>query len=314
MRILVIGAGGVGGYLGARLTQAGCDVTFVARGAHGQALRERGLSIRGPRGEERVPLARVVEHARSLEGPFDLVLLAVKWPSLRDACDELQRLIAPDAVVLPLLNGLSSEEVVASYVGAQRTLAAVAYMSAGVLEPGVIYAHGNTRVGLAVYRPGQEAWLQRLVQMFTAAQVPARSHFDYRAMLWEKMVWNAPFNAICALTGQRAGYVAEQLPALVRDAMGEVIQVARADGVEMPDVIADVMLQVTRTEYPDTEPSMLQDVRAGRATEVDILQGAVAARGAALGVATPVMRTLAELVRGLARVEAGAPARAARPR
>jgi 2-dehydropantoate 2-reductase len=82
--------------------------------------------------------------------------------------------------------------------------------------------------------------------------------------------------------------------------MREVIAVARADGVQMPDAIADVMLQLTRTEYPNTEPSMLQDVRAGRVTEVDILQGAVAERGAALGVETPVMRTLADLVKGLA--------------
>jgi 2-dehydropantoate 2-reductase len=305
MRILVIGAGGVGGYLGARLTKAGCDVTFVARGAHGQALRERGLTVRGPGGDERFELGRVVEHPRALEGPFAVVLIAVKWPGLPEACDELQRLLAPDAVALPLLNGLSSEDVVASYVGAQRTLAAVAYMSAGILEPGVVYAHGNTRVGLAAYRPGQEAWLKQLEQIFGAAQVPVRTHFDYRAMLWEKMVWNALFNAICALTRQRAGAAAERLSGLVREAMREVILVARADGVQMPDMMMDVMLQVTRTEYPETEPSMLQDVRAGRATEVDILQGAVVERGAALGVATPVMRTLADLVRGLAVAEPG---------
>jgi 2-dehydropantoate 2-reductase len=91
-----------------------------------------------------------------------------------------------------------------------------------------------------------------------------------------------------------------------------VIAVARADGVQMPDAIAELMLQVTRTEYPDTEPSMLQDVRAGRATEVDIMQGAVAERGAALGVETPVMRTLADLVRGLAAAEPGPPLGAAR--
>jgi 2-dehydropantoate 2-reductase len=308
MRILTIGAGGVGGYLGARLTQAGCDVSFVARGAHGRALREQGLLVRGSSGEERVRLAHLVEHPRELEGPFDVVLVAVKSADLHDACDELQRLIAPDGVVLPLLNGLSSEDVVASYVGAQRTLAAVAYMSAGILEPGVVYAHGNTRVGLAAYRPGQESWLARLEQAFSAAQVPVRTHTDYRAMLWEKMVWNAPFNAICALTRRRAGVVAARVPELVRAAMREVIQVARADGVQLPDVIADAMLQVTRTDYPDTEPSMLQDVRAGRATEVEILQGAVAERGAALGVATPVMRTLAELIRGLTIAEPDAAA------
>src|SRR5687767_12687823 len=132
MRVLVIGAGGVGGYLGARLLVSGVDVTFVARGAHARALREAGLLIRGPRGDERVQTAQVLE-ARQLKGPYDLALLAVKWPGLEEACDELPRCLSPEGVVLPFLNGLRSEEVVASYVGAQRTIAAVAYMSAGLL-------------------------------------------------------------------------------------------------------------------------------------------------------------------------------------
>ncbi|HEX6242338.1 MAG TPA: ketopantoate reductase family protein [Polyangiales bacterium] len=296
MRFLVVGAGGVGGYLGARLIAAGQDVQIVARGPHAAALAQHGLLIHGPKGEERVPVGTPVE-AKALRGTFDVVLLAVKWPGLSDACDELARVLAPDGVVLPLLNGLSSEDVVASYVGAQRTLAAVAYMSAGLTGPGEIYAHGNTRIGLAAYRPGQDALLEQLTKLFSAAGVPVRVHGDYRAMLWEKMVWNAPFNAICALADKSAGAVVEAQPQLVRDAMLEVIRVARADGVTIVDALADMMLQVTRSEYAQTEPSMLQDLRAGRATEVDILQGAVAERAAALGVEAPIMKTLAALIR-----------------
>ena len=296
MRWLVIGAGGVGGYLGARLVAAGFEVVIVARGPHAAALRDGGLRIQGPNGQERVPLGHVCE-ARELSGNFDVALVTAKWPALREACDELPRVMAPDSVVLPLLNGLSSEDVVAEFVGAQRTLAAVAYMSAGLLGPGEIYVHGNTRVGLAAYRAGQEEWVERLAKAFSSAGVPARVHGDYRAMLWEKMVWNAPFNGICALCRKSAGAVLEAQPELVREAMLEVIRVARADGVAIADVLADVMLQVTRSEYPKTEPSMLQDLRAGRATEVDILQAAVAERAAALGVDAPIMKTLAALVR-----------------
>lgn len=298
MRLLVIGAGGVGGYLGARLLASGVDVTFVARGAHAQALRERGLLMRGPQGDERIQITQLRE-ASALDGQYDVVLLAVKWPGLEQACDELQRVLAPEGVVLPFLNGLSSEEVVASFVGAQRTIAAVAYMSAGLLSPGEIYVHGNTRVGIAAYRPGQDAWLARLGKLFADAQIPVRTHPEHRSMLWEKMIWNAPFNAICALTRKNAGDALAQAPDLVKEAMREVIAVARAEGVQIPDVMVDVMLQVSRSEYPKTEPSMLQDVRAGRPTEVDILQAAVAERGKELGVDTPVMRTLAALVRGV---------------
>jgi 2-dehydropantoate 2-reductase len=296
MRFLVVGAGGVGGYLGARLVAAGQDVQFVARGAHAAALREQGLLIRGVAGDERIAVGKPLE-ARELEDQFDVVLLAVKWPGLPEACDELARVLSPSGVVLPLLNGLSSEDIVASYVGAQRTLAAVAYMSAGLLGPGEIYVHGNARIGLAAYRPGQDDVLGVLSRLFNAAQVPVRVHGDYRAMLWEKMVWNAPFNAICALARKNSGAVVETQPQLVRDAMLEVIRVARADGVNIADVMADMMLQVTRSEYAKTEPSMQQDLRAGRPTEVDILQGAVADRAAELGVEAPIMKTLAALIR-----------------
>lgn len=296
MRFLVIGVGGVGGCVGARLVASGADVTFVARGAHYAALRENGLLIRGSNGDERYRLDQLIE-PKALKGQFDAVLLAVKWLGLPEACDELQRVLTPDGVVLPLLNGLSSEDVVASYVGAQRTLAAVAYMSAGLLGPGEIYVHGNARLGIAAYRPGQDAWLEQLAKVFDQAKLPVRVHPDYRQMLWEKMVWNAPFNAICALARKPSGAVLEAQPQLLKDAMLEVIRVARADGVTIPDMIADVMMQVTRKEYAQTDPSMLQDLRAGRPTEVDILQGAVAERAAALGVEAPIMKTLAALIR-----------------
>jgi 2-dehydropantoate 2-reductase len=296
MRFLVIGAGGVGGYVGARLIASGADVTIVARGAHAAALREHGLSMRMTNGDETVRLGSVLE-AKELQGQFDVVLVAVKWPGLPEACDELARVLTPDGVVLPLLNGLSSEDVVASYVGAQRTVAAVAYMSAGLLGAGQIYVHGNARLGLSAYRPGQEEWVQKLARAFDKAQIPVRVHPDYRTMLWEKMVWNAPFNAVCALTRRKSGFVVESQPELLRAAMLEVIAVARADGANLPDMMADVMLQVTKKEYAETEPSMLQDLRAGRATEVDILQGAVAERAEALGVPAPIMKTLAALIR-----------------
>jgi 2-dehydropantoate 2-reductase len=297
MRILVVGVGAVGGYLGSRLLLAGEDVTFAARGERVRYLREHGLSIRGPHGDEHIALPSVRE-ARELTGPFDMVLLAVKWSALEEACDELQRLLAPSGVVLPMLNGVDSEDVVARYVGAQRTLAAVAYMSAGLTSPFALYVHGATRVGFAPYRPGQEHDVAQMAARFERAGVPARTFGDARTMLWEKMVWNAPYNAVCALTGKNAGAVTEQCGDLLREAMAEVIRVGRAEGAELSDSLIEAMLELTRREFPATEPSMLQDLRAGRSTEVDILQERVVAGGARHGQFTPVMRTLSALVRG----------------
>jgi 2-dehydropantoate 2-reductase len=307
MQTLVIGAGGVGGYLAARLAQAGCDVTIAARGAHGDALRERGITISSAGGVTHVALPRVVASADELRERFALVLLAVKWSDLAAACDALPNVLDPYGVVLPLLNGLTSEDVVAQYVGAQRTIAGSAYMSAGILAPGAIYANGNTRLAIASYRAGQDADLERIAALFTAAQVPVQRHDDAAAMLWQKMVWNAPFNGICALARQSAGVCAEQLAPLVARAMREVIAVARAEGVSLPDQLVDAMLRVTRDEFALTEPSMLQDVRAGRPTEVEMLQGEVVARAERLGVDVPVLATLAGLIRALDGTRVSAP-------
>ena len=248
---------------------------------------------------ERVRFRHVVAAADELQERFDLVLLAVKWPELETACDPLPNLLRYDGVVVPLLNGLTSEDVVARYVGAQRTIAGVAYMSAGLLEPGAIYVHGQARLALAPYRPGQEADLERIAALFAAAGVPVQLGADYRALLWQKMVWNAPFNGICALTQKPAGVCAEQLEPLLKRAMLEVIAVARAEGVQLPEQLPDAMLRITREEFPQTEPSMLQDVKKGRPTEVDILQGEVVRRAAALGLDVPVLASLAGLVRCL---------------
>ncbi|HTN92169.1 MAG TPA: 2-dehydropantoate 2-reductase N-terminal domain-containing protein, partial [Sorangium sp.] len=111
MRILIVGAGAVGGYFGARLALAGEDVTFVARGAHGEAMRSRGLVLRTPAGELRTPPLRVVD-LDAARGPFDLALIAVKWPSLAAVSARLPGLLAGGGLAAPLLNGLDSEDAV----------------------------------------------------------------------------------------------------------------------------------------------------------------------------------------------------------
>jgi 2-dehydropantoate 2-reductase len=296
MRTLVIGAGGVGGYLAAQLAKAALDVTLVARRAHGAALRERGLRIVREDGEELVRLPRVIEDVAHERARYDLIVLAVKWPELEAACDALPNLIAPSGVVLPLLNGLTSEDVVMKYVGAQRTLAGVVYMSSGLREPGCIYVNGALRVGLAEYRPGQAHDIARIAELLTRAGVPLMKSDDYRAMLWQKMLWNAPFNGLCALAERSAGWCAEHMEPLVRRAMHEVVAVAAAEGVPLSTQQIDELIETTRATSQRSEPSMLQDVHKGRPTEVEILQAEVVRRGQGLGVDTPVLSTVAAVL------------------
>ncbi|HEY6876706.1 MAG TPA: ketopantoate reductase family protein [Polyangiales bacterium] len=296
MRTLVIGAGGVGGFIAAQLEQTGTDVTLAARGDHGRAIREHGLCIVYEARKQRVRFRKLSADIERDRARYELILLAVKWPALEAVCDALPNLIAPNGVVLPLLNGLTSEDVVMKYVGAQRTIAGVVYMSAGLREPGCIYVNGAVRVGLAEYRPGQAEDIARIAALLQRAGIPCQQHDDYRSMLWQKMIWNAPFNGLCALAQRNAGECLARMEPLVRRAMQEVIAVAAAEGVQLSAQRIDEMLAITRDEFPLTEPSMMQDMRNGRPTEVDILQAEVVRRGQRLGVDTPVLGTLAALL------------------
>ena len=297
MKVVVVGAGAVGAYYGAKLAKAGHEVTFVARGAHAEALRERGLTVQLDSGEEHFDTPNVVplEQARGLNA--ELVLIAVKWPSLREVCAVLPDIVAADGLVAPLINGVESEAVVAEAVGAERTVAALAYISSGLTGPGALYVHGPVRVAFASTVPGQFERVKGIAQAFADTGIGVNPREDATQMLWEKMVWNAAFNGLCALTDQTAGYVADHAEPLVQRAMLEIIAVANAEGASLMPGMVDVLLGVTRTQFKDTVPSMLQDVRAGRATEVDILQGAVARAGAKHGIDTPVMETMASLLR-----------------
>ncbi len=298
MKTLVIGAGAVGGYLGAKLLQAGHDVTLVARGAHAAAMKERGLFLERDDGVEQVRVPRVVAFDELRDEPFELVLLGVKAPALPGFLPGLPRLLGPGSAVVPLQNGLDSEAAVASVLGPEPVVAATVYMASSQTAPGRFLVRGTPRLAFAPYERQEDARLPRLRDVFVEAGVPTHLETDYRVMLWSKLVWNAPFNGICALTGALSGDAVATMEPLARAAMAEVIAVAKAEGVALPDALIDTMIAATQTLYARTEPSMLQDVRAGRPAEIDALQEAVVTRGARRRVPTPVLATLASLLRG----------------
>ena len=142
MRIAVMGAGGVGGYFGARLSEAGHDVAFIARGRHLAAMRERGLAVNSVLGDLRLPRPQVTDDPASL-APADVVLFAVKLWDTESAADAIRPLLAHGGVVIPFQNGVESIERIGSIVGADRVLGGVAYIAATIAEPGVIVHTGT---------------------------------------------------------------------------------------------------------------------------------------------------------------------------
>lgn len=303
MRMLIVGAGSIGAYYGVQLVRAGFDVTFLARGDSARAMAESGVTIQANEGVlfARVPIVyRVADLAPK---SFDLALVTTKRADLPAIAAGVGRALRDDGVAIPLQNGLDPEEVLASEVGASRIVGGVAFVSAGRLGPARFYCHQASAVILAPFQAGDESRVKATAELLNKA-FPCHFQPDLRAVRWSKMVWNGPFNAICALTDRTAGEVLQRpdLEALVRSAMDEVIAVAAAEGVVLDPAEPDRLIALTRGPAARTEPSMLQDLRAGRRTEADAIQGAVCERGSRHGVPTPLHRTLWVLVRGRERV------------
>ena len=301
MKILVVGAGGVGGYYGALLARAGHDVTFVARGDHGRAMRERGLIVELPDGTitARAPVLEDVGGAAGLGA--DVAIVAVKADDLKGVAAGVGNALGETGVAIPLLNGLDSEEELAAVIGRTRVVGGIAQIAARKGAPGVVHVDAPARIVLAPLEAAQLPLVESIAATFERAGFPCDVKADLARVLWSKLLWNAPFNAICALTRKSAGEVLEipELEAIVRAAMLELVAVANAEGVRLDAALVEATLAATRTKFASSRPSMLQDVLAGRRTEARVLQGAVVRRGVARGVATPVLSMLYALMLGL---------------
>jgi 2-dehydropantoate 2-reductase len=291
--VLVMGAGAIGSYYGALLARDGHAVTLVARGPHLDALRGRGAVVvreaDGRRWE-----APVTGLARPEGGPWDLAIVTTKSHHTLSAAESLRGAIDPGTPVLSLQNGVENVGRIASVLGAERALGGVAFVGLRVEEPGVVRheAQGSVRIGHPA-DPGRAAAAHAIVDGSWDVVLSRDIVHDQ----WHKLLWNAGFNAICAVTGATAGE-ALATPAserLVREAMGEVVAIAAAHGVALTDEDVDEMAA------PDPEtrgyrPSTARDLDAGKRLERDALCGFLAREGARLGVPTPVNAVLDALL------------------
>jgi 2-dehydropantoate 2-reductase len=306
MKILVVGAGAVGGYYGALLARAGHAVTFVARGEHGRAIREHGLWVDTPDDDPSIVCRAPVLADIALATGFgaEVALIAVKAADLPAIAPAIGHALAEDGIAIPLLNGLDSEDVLAAAIGRDKVVGGIAQIAARITGLGHIRVDAPARIVLAPLPPVTPEKMMRvegLAATFGAAGFDCEAKRDLARTLWTKLLWNAPFNAICALTRLSAGEVlaVPELATLVRTAMVELAAVARAENVTIDDALIDATLEATRVKFHGSIPSMLQDVRAGRQTEAHSLQGAVVTRGERHNIEVPIHRTLLALVVGL---------------
>ncbi len=297
MKVVVYGAGAVGSFFGGMLARYGQDVQFVARGEQLEALRTRGIEIESTLiGQVRVPPVAAAATAAHLDRA-DLVLVCVKAHQTSAILDDLAAAVRDTTVIVPLQNGVESDEVLAARFGRGRVATAVVYVGATLEAPGVLrhVAPGaiilGARLGFdAAKLPAVRDLLARSGQHITISR-------DILHERWYKLVWNAAFNTVSAMTGlQPAAMLAiPELRELVVGLMREVVAVANAQGIMLRE--SDISEQIAATDgAAEITTSMLTDRERGRSMEIDALVGVVVRKGRELGIPTPLSATLNALL------------------
>ena len=309
-RVVVLGAGAVGCFYGARLAEAGAQVTLIGRQSHVDAINTQGLSFESGGQTRQIPMQASTDPQVLRDA--DLILLCVKTLDTEDAARQIADLAPSGAVVVSLQNGVDNVERVRSATGIDA-LAAVVYVAASMPGPGHLRHAGRGDLILGEYfragsvGPGAagaasdatSARVKRVADLFERAAVACPVSDDVRAALWVKLVVNCVFNPVSALAGVRYGVMVgdESARLLMREILDECHVVASADGVRLPDadsLYRDV-IGVGQAMAAATS-STQQDLARGKHTEIDSLNGYVVRRGAALGISTPVNRSLVTLV------------------
>jgi 2-dehydropantoate 2-reductase len=294
MRIAVMGAGGVGGYFGARLAQAGHDVAFVARGRHLAAMRERGLAVRSALGDVHLPRPTATDDPAAL-APAAIVLFAVKLWDTESAAEAMRPLLAHGGVVVPFQNGVGSVERIGAIVGAERVMGGVAQIAATIAEPGVIGHTGTmARLRFGAVLPAQQPAAEALLAACNGAGIEAELVADIRRALWEKFVFLAAFSGLTSVARQPIGILRADpdLRAALEAAMREAWAVGRAQGIALADDFIAQLMNFTDSLPAEMRSSMLNDLAAGNRLEAPWLCGAVARMAAAAGFPAPVNSTL----------------------
>jgi 2-dehydropantoate 2-reductase len=286
MKIAVMGAGGIGSYLGAMLARSGAEVTLVCRGRHLAAIREHGLSLSTPKESFRIPVA-ATDRA---EGEQDVIIQAVTLYDLASSTQQMLLMVGARTVVLPIQNGVTAAEDVSAVVEGDRVLGGTVFINSHVVAPGEVVSksEGNT-VFLGELSGARSNRALALESVCRNAGIDARCASDIKAEQWRKFIPVAGLSALASLCRQPIGPILQDpsLKKLYQVAMREVAELAAAKGITLePDIVERMLALAERYKY-DARVSMLEDLEAGKPLELEWLSGYVSREAAKLGLPTP---------------------------
>jgi 2-dehydropantoate 2-reductase len=295
MKIAVMGSGGVGGFYGGHLARVGCDVTFVARGAHLQAMREHGLRIESAaHGDVHLRQVNVTDDPATI-GTVDLAILAVKLWDIEDVAKKLKPVVGPHTAVLSLQNGVIKDDILRREFGDKAVMGGVGYVATHISRPGVIHQTGKLqRLLFGEYDGNRSARAEALLAAALRTGIDVELVADIRRTLWEKYVFLVGLSGSTSTMRLPIGPIREnpQTRAFLHDLMRETVAVGRAHGVALPEDYADQRLAFADTVAADMTSSMHHDLERGNRLEVAWLSGGVVQLGKAVNVPTPVNRAV----------------------
>lgn len=289
MKIAIIGSGSVGGYFGARLAASGEDVTFVARGAHLEAMQKNGLKVLSALGDLHLRKVKATNDTKTI-GSVDVVMIAVKLWATEEAAAAAKPLIGPNTVAVSFQNGVVAVDTLSPVLGKEHVMGGVSNIAALIEEPGVIRHNGNMAnlfFGELDGKPSARS--QAFYDTCKKANISTHLVDDIHGAIWEKFVRLVTLSAMTSLTRMPIGPIRSDpdTRALMQQVMEEVVAIGRAKGARLDaSIVADQMSKVET--YPATMvASMCGDLRRGNRLELPWLSGMVAKFGKELGMPTP---------------------------
>jgi 2-dehydropantoate 2-reductase len=299
MKIAMMGSGGVGGFFGGRLAHAGYDVSFIARGAHLAAMRERGLTIENePQGDIRVPKVRVTDDPAAL-GRADVVILSVKLWDTEAAAKQIRPVVGPGTGVLSLQNGVIKDDILRREFGDAAVMGGVGYVATTISKPGVIRQTGTMqRIVLGEYDGRSSERALFLHEALRKAGVNAELSGDVRRAIWEKFVFLVALSATTTAMRSTIGPIREnpRTRAFLLQIMREAVAVGRTHGVALPEDYAESRLAFADGLPADMTSSMHHDLERGNRLELEWLSGGVVQLGRAAGVPTPANAAVCDIL------------------
>ncbi|MGA3170830.1 MAG: 2-dehydropantoate 2-reductase [Chthoniobacteraceae bacterium] len=300
----IVGSGALGGYYGAKLAHAGCDVHFLVRGDL-ETVRRNGLTVRSKDGDFHLRQVNACGSPAEM-GPCDIVLIALKTTSNSVLPALIPPLLGEDTTLVTLQNGLGNEELLASHFGARRVMGGLCFVCLNRTSPGVIEHYGHGTLSIGEFKGPPQDRTMRLVNEFQRAGIEARAVQSLITERWRKLVWNIPFNGLGIAAAANVAQVLNDdgLRASARALMAEVIDAACKLGYAIRPDFIDVQIE---RSWPMGEyrSSSQIDYEAGREVEVESIWGEPLRQARAAGARTPRLEFLYALLKRLVKIKSG---------